>query len=281
MIIKNIKLIIVLSLLFQVLAAQNQNRNDLALSSGIINHKVVDQTISPMIYRGSTVPIFIEFNNRREKYSHRISAYYSKLQLESSITNTDRYNIHLIENLNFQIDYSVARKILLNKISNQSAGLKLSTFLNYRNLTMNERSSGMTTTADHASSLSLFYNFSLKDFPIVFDVLNINISTPFLSYIILEGTYNANVNESLFDLDTDKNLITQLIKYGRFVSFNKFVLINSNVILTKKINNRFSANVSYYFNFYMFNKYENMLQVRSLNNAILFGLSYSLSKDEN
>jgi hypothetical protein len=278
---ENIKLIIVLSLLTHISVAQDQIRNDLSLYSGIINHKVVDQTISPIIYRGTTMPLFLEFNNKRKNYYHKFSANYFKLSLKSSITNTDRINIHTLENLNFLFEYSVARKILSTQNSYHSAGLKLSTFLNYRDLTMNVWASGMTTTADHASSLSLFYNFCLKDFPIVFDMLDFNISTPFISYIILEGTYNANVNESLFNIDKDKNIILQLLKNGSFVSFNKFYQINSNVILTKRINNRFSTNVSYYFNFYSFNKYEKLLQVKSLNNAILFGFCYNMSNNEN
>ena len=281
MIIKYIVLIIIISLLSQFSVAQNQNRNELSLSSGIINHKVVDQTISSMIYRGSTVPLFFEYNNRREKYNHRIFAYFSKLQLESSITNTDRYNIHTMENLNFQIEYSITKNLFSSPKTKQSAGINIGAFLNYRNLEMNVWSSGMTLTADHASSVSLFYNFNLKDIPVVFNTLNINISTPFVSYIILEGSYNANVNESLFEMDMDKNLILQLLKYGRLVSFNKFFKINSNIILTRKISNRFSTKVSYYFNFYVFNKYENMLQVRSLNNAILFGFCYNMSNNEN
>ena len=277
---ENIKLIIVLSLLTYVSVAQDQIRNDLSLYSGIINHKVVDQTISPMIYRGTTMPLFLEANFRGEKFSHIISAYYSKLQLESNISNTDRYNIHTLENLNLKFEYSIAKHFFSSPRIIHSAGIQIGTFLNYRDLNMNVWASGMTVTADHASSLSLFYSYHLKDFPVVFNAVDISISTPFVSYIILEGTYNANVNESLFEMDMDKNLILQLLKYGSLVSYNKFFQINSSIIFTKELNKRFSTKFSYYFSFYLFNKYENMLQVRSLNNAILFGFSYNMSNEK-
>jgi hypothetical protein len=72
----------------------------------------------------------------------------------------------------------------------------------------------------------------------------------------------------------------QIYKGGSFVTINKFFQIASNVVFTKQLNSRFSTKLSYQFNYYSFNKYENLLKVKSLNNSLLFGITYNFTKNE-
>jgi hypothetical protein len=147
-------------------------------------------------------------------------------------------------------------------------------------LEINKNWTGTTRTVDHASSLSIAYTFTYDNIPIVFDKLDFHISTPFASYILLEGTYNAIVNEDFYYLDINDNVIGQIYKGGSFVTFDKFFQIASNILFTKQLNSRFSTKLSYQFNFYSFNKYENLLKVKSLNNLLLFGITFNFTKNE-
>lgn len=278
-IIVNVLIVCFVQLRPEEINAQNNFSTDLTLSSGLFDHKVLDQTISPMIYRGTSAPLFIELNIRGINYYHRLSVTSSRISMKSRITNTDRYNVHLMDNINFHINFSTARRIYSNTRSSHFSGLELSSFLNYRDLTMHTWASGMTTTADNTSSLSVFYNYTLTDEPFFFDLFEVNFSIPFVSYVIFEDTYNADFNESWYrNMDAGKEPNMQVLRHGSFVSLNKFLQLKTNIILTKKISPRFSTKVSYYFNCYSFNKYENLLKVKSLNNAVLVGLSYNFTK---
>jgi hypothetical protein len=263
-----------------ILNAQNMYKHNFTTYTGIANHKVKDETISPMIYRGTVMPIGIELNFKYKHYIHRLLTSFDKLELKSNISNSDQNNTHTLNNINYRFEYSIKRNIISNEQCNHYFGFKLSSFINYRDLEINKNWTGTTRTVDHASSLSIAYTFTYDNIPIVFDKLDFHISTPFASYILLEGTYNAIVNEDFYYLDINDNVIGQIYKGGSFVTFDKFFQIASNILFTKQLNSRFSTKLSYQFNFYSFNKYENLLKVKSLNNLLLFGITFNFTKNE-
>jgi hypothetical protein len=52
--------------------AQNMYKHNFTIYTGIANHKIKDETISPMIYRGTAMPIGLELNFKYKHYIHRL-----------------------------------------------------------------------------------------------------------------------------------------------------------------------------------------------------------------
>lgn len=87
-----IKGIIIHTALFTTMLAQDSTAGTpqhlLGLFSGLSNHIVRDDIISPLLYSGSQFPILVSYTYRGQKSREMYTAYYENLQLSSSITNT-------------------------------------------------------------------------------------------------------------------------------------------------------------------------------------------------
>lgn len=197
------------------------------------------------------------------------------MSLKSRISDTDQENIHLMRNINLYLGYTFSMVFCRRADKSHSAGTTLSTFLNYRDLTMHVAAEGMTTTADQISSLSLVYQYRWSEFPFLFDLFEFSLYSTLLSYAILEGTYNANYNEAIIESGNGSKGFMGLLKHGRWVSFNKFSRLNTTIVAGKNIGSGFSATASFHFQYYSFNKYNRLLKSRSLSNSILMGINYS------
>lgn len=265
----------------QPLAAQPGVARHLSFSAGMHNHRVLDQTISPMIYRGNGLPLQLEFVSLGSRYRHQVSAAYSNMSLASHITNADRNNIHRMENIYLQLHYAFLKNIFHADKASHFAGPQIITSLNYRDLTMHLGAEGMTTTADHASSLCFSYHYQYRDFPVFFDQLSVSFSTALLSYVILEGTYHADFNEAIVVSGGGSSSLGDILRNGRFVTLNKYQQLNAGIGLNKSLGPRFSASAFYQLHYYSFNKYERLLKARSLNNTFLLGIHYHLTRHEN
>ncbi|MDP3582924.1 MAG: hypothetical protein Q8S39_13410, partial [Ignavibacteria bacterium] len=87
--------------------ASSESQNLFTLSSGISFHTVRDEMMSPLMYRGTHIPIEFSYRFSGLSNRHTLLFYYDNGELNSSITNRTRES-HYIKNLNLNFEYSFA-----------------------------------------------------------------------------------------------------------------------------------------------------------------------------
>jgi hypothetical protein len=277
------KLYLLLLIFFSIVLdnyAQVEKENRISLASGVIDHRVKDQTVSPMIYRGKAMPLHLSWSYCKLKYRHEINLSFNKLQLESSISNTDKDNVHIADNFNLLLRYSFIRKLNTSNTSFHFLGASLESYTSYRDLLMNRHGNGMTQTMDHMNSFSIKYQLNILELPFGLDRLNFDIAFPVFSYILFGETYNLNVSDAYKNVDMNENIIGQIYKNGEFATFNTYSGVESKFSLVKQLTSRLSTSFTYRFHYYIFDKYKELYKVKSLNNSFLLGITYNFQSNE-
>ena len=82
------------------------------LSSGISLYTIRDEMMSPLLYRGTQVPIAFLYRFRGIKNRHTVLFYYDNTELNSSITETvnEKAVSHYINNLHLNFEYSFSTR---------------------------------------------------------------------------------------------------------------------------------------------------------------------------
>jgi hypothetical protein len=245
------------------------------LSSGMSLHTVRDEMMSPLMYRGTQIPIEFSYRFRGLSNRHTILFYYDNSELNSSITNKSRAS-HYINNLNLNFEYSIATKITAIEDYNTTCflGARLSSMLNLRTHYFSQDKSH--ASAEQMTSLGIYLlaeSFIQKESN---NFLRVEINIPFISYALLNNRYNANVSEEFDDIDVEKNILWQLFKKGNFISFNKLFEIQADISYNIFVSSHIGFDLRYRFQYYSFAQYQSLLHSNVLNNQFLIGMMVKL-----
>ena len=250
-----------------------ESQHLLTLSSGVSLHSVRDEMMSPLIYRGTQIPIEFSYRFRGLSNRHTILFYYDNSELNSSITSNSS---HYIKNLNLNFEYSFATKVKAFEDFNTTCflGARFSSMLNMRN---HYFSQGMShESAEQMTSLGIYFlteSFFRKESN---NFLRVEINIPFISYALLNNRYNANVSEEFDDIDFEKNILWQLFKKGNFISFNKLFEIQADISYNIFVSSHIGFDLRYRFQYYSFAQYQSLLHSKVLNNQFLIGMMVKL-----
>lgn len=244
-------------------------------STGMSSHSIRDEMMSPLIYRGSQIPIEVSYQYLGSSNRHTLLFYYDNSELNSSITKRTR-ELHYIKNLNLNFEYSFATKTAEFQNLNTTffLGARLSSMLNMRNHyfiqgTSHASAEQMTGLGIYILTETTVQNNS-KNF------LSVEINIPFISYALLTSRYNSNVSEKFNDLDFEQNVMWQVFKKGDFISFNKLFEIQADISYKYYISNLIGIDLRYRFQYYSFEQYESLLHSNVLNNQFLIGMMVNL-----
>ncbi|MDP1678208.1 MAG: hypothetical protein Q8L88_15230 [Bacteroidota bacterium] len=258
--------------------ASFESQHLFTLSSGISLHTVRDEIMSPLMYRGTKIPLSFMYRFRGIENRHTVLLYYDNTELNSSITKTynDEAISHYVKNLNLNFEYSFAKKVTTLEDFNTACflGIRFSGMLNMRNYYFiqglsHESAEQMTGLGIHVLTETTIQQESNN-------FLRVEINIPCVSYVLFSERYNANVSEKFDDIDLEKNILWQLFKNGDIVTFNKLFEMQADVSYSFFVSNHIGFALQYRLQYYSFAQYQDLFHARVLNNQFLIGLTVKL-----
>ena len=255
--------------------ASSECQNLFTLSSGMSLHSVRDEMMSPLLYRGTQIPIEFSYRYRVLSNRYTILFYYDNSELTSSITNRAK-ELHYIKNLNLNFEYSFATKITELEDFNTTCflGAKFSSMLNMRNHYFFQGISH--ASAEQMNGLGIYFLTETSFQKASNNFLSVEINIPFISYALLNNRYNANVSEKFDDLNFEQSVLWQIFKKGDIVTFNKLFEIQADISYNIFVSNHIGFGLRYRFQYYSFEQYESLFHSRVLNNKFLIGMMVKL-----
>lgn len=250
----------------------------LTLSSGISSHAVRDEMISPLMYRGTQLPLAFTYRFRGLESRHTALFYFDNTELNSSITKitNDVALSHYIKNLNLNFEYSFSTKAALFEDLNTTCflGARLSSMLNLRNHYFLQDKNHMSAEQMTGLGIHVLTETTLQQESD--NYLRVEINIPCISYVLLTDRYNANVSEKFNDVDFEEGLLWQLFKKGDFVTFNRLFEVQADVSYTYFVSNHIAFDLQYRLQYYSFAQYQDLFHARVLNNQFLLGVTVKL-----
>jgi len=249
----------------------------ISIKTGFSNHIERDDAMSPFIYRGTAFPIelcyrYVGTNSRQLFYVN-----YDKLKLVSKLPNYEDYGLnHYVQNTNLRMGYSYMQRVIcLEKISCELyLGCEINSLLNLRQQAYIGNNEFLML--DQFNSLSLTTQIE-KRFANNKQIAIINLSMPFVSYVLMRGTYNAYVGDKIDPvMNYSGNMLWYMAKNGNVVSLNKLVLIKADLAFIRFLSNHIGFEFKYSFCYYRFTQYDNLNYSRDLQNSVLLGLIIKL-----
>ena len=255
--------------------ASFETRHLFTLSSGMSLHTVRDDMMSPLMYRGTQIPIEFSYRFRGLSNRHTILFYYDNTELNSSITNKSTAS-HYINNLNLNFEYSFATRITSIEDFKTTCylGARLSSILNLRTHYFLQDKSH--SSAEQMTGLGIYFLSETYFQKESNNFLSVEINIPFISYTLLNNHYNANVSEDLVDLDFEQSILWQVFKKGDLVSFNKLFEIQADISYNIFVSSHIGFDLRYRFQYYSFEQYQSLLHSKVLNNQFLIGMMVKL-----
>jgi hypothetical protein len=252
-----------------------ETRHLFTLSSGMSLHTVRDEMMSPLMYRGTQIPIEFSYRLRGLSNRHTILFYYDNTELNSSITNKS-IATHYINNLNLNFEYSFATRITSIEDFKTTCflGTRFSSMLNMRNHYFSQSMSH--ESAEQKTSLGIYFLTESIFQKESNNFLRVELNIPFISYALLNNHYNANVSEEFDDLNFEQNILWQIFKKGNFISFNKLFEIQADISYNIFVSNHIGFDLRYRFQYYSFAQYQTLLHSKVLNNQFLIGMMVKL-----
>lgn len=234
-------------------SSYNAKKNQISVGTGIAKYIIQDDVISPLIYKGKGIPVWLKYKYLGTKLVHHVQIYFSRSDLHSNITNLSSNFPHNTDNINAHLNYKLGRKIFsFNKEkADVFVGGQFLSYLNFQKHYCNKYY--QSSTGDQNTSLGIVFmldkRYNSRD-----DLISFNVSFPIVSYSLSSGMYNANVV-------TDH--------YGDFVFVNKLFEVQSEVSFYHSLNNTIALGLNYFFHFYNFEKHPDLNNVKFTNNQIL------------
>ncbi|MCX6133323.1 MAG: hypothetical protein NTU47_05860 [Ignavibacteriales bacterium] len=250
----------------------------LTLSSGLSSRTVRDEMMSPLMYRGTQIPLAFTYRFRGLENRHTVLFSYDNTELNSSITKVtnDVAVSHYIKNLNLNVEYSFEKKVTALDDYNTTGflGLRLSSILNLRNHYVLQDKNHMSAEQMTGLGIHLLTETSLEKESN--NLLRVGINIPCVSYVLLTDRYNANVSEKFDNVDFEQSLLWQLFTKGDFVTFNRFFEVQADVSYIFFVSNHIAFDLQYRLLYYSFAQYQDLFRARVLNNQVLLGLTVKL-----
>jgi hypothetical protein len=250
---------------------KNELHNIFSINTGYSKHVLRDGVISPFIYRGSGIPIEIEYRFLGTKSGHYFYAFYDNLKLKSSIPDYPGNGIvHYIKNTNIQLGYAYQRMVcIMPAKSKLFLGGELSCLLNLRDHYMTNSNDYIMLDQFNSVALNALVEKRFKNEK---QLLFINFSIPIISYVLMRGTYNAYVGEKTDKWELGENPFWHVFKDGNFVSFDKLVDFKTDITYIKYLGKHIGIQCKYNFRFYKFTQYDNLFYSKSLQNQFQIGI---------
>jgi hypothetical protein len=248
------------------------------LSSGISSHTVRDDMMSPLLYRGTQMPLAFTYRFRGMDNRHTVLFYFDKTDLNSSIT-TVVYDVaasHYINNLHLNFEYSFSTRAATfdNWHTTCFLGVRLSSILNLRKHYFQRDK--QLTSAEQMTGLGIHLLTETTIQKESDNYLRVEINIPCISYVLLSEQYNANVSGKFDGMDLEQSILWQLFKKGDLVTFNRLFELQADVSYIFFVSNHISFDLQYRLLYYSFAKYTDMFHARALNNQVLIGMTVRL-----
>jgi hypothetical protein len=250
-------------------------RHYLALSSGLIRGAVRDEMMSPMMYTGTSLPLQLSYSYRGSDIRHALLLSYSADDLTSSITDP-RTSAHTIARTRLELSYTLALKVLdLPDLRTSCfAGGEISGLLDVRKHTFQKDRSHSNVDQLAGLGIGLLTETRLQDG--TKNLLRCAIGIPVLTYTYLLDHYNPNVSSTIDNLGDEEDVVWELIKRGRVVSFGQLFEIRAAVAYLLMLGNHIGLDLQYRFHYYTYSEYEPILRAHVLTNQFLLGVTVAL-----
>lgn len=247
----------------------------LTLSSGITMHTVRDEMMSPLMYRGTQIPLAFTYVFRGVENRHSVLLYFDNSTLRSSITNKTSTS-HYINNLHLNCEYSLSTSVAQFENLNTTCflGAKLSSFLNLRTHYFLQDKNHMSAEQMTGLGIYLLTETSLQHESD--NYLRVEINIPCVSYVLLTERYNPQVSEKFDDIDYEQNILWQLFGKGDIVTFNRLFQVQADVSYIFFVSEHIGFDLQYRLQYYSFAQYQDLFRARALNNLFLLGVTVRL-----
>jgi hypothetical protein len=247
-------------------------------SSGLSSHTIRDEMMSPLLYRGTQIPLAFTYRFRGLENRHTVLFYFDNTELNSSISKVinEAAVSHYIKNLNLNFEYSYAKKVIMLEDFNTTGflGVRLSSILNLRNHYFLRDKNHMS--AEQMTGLGIYLLAETSFQQESNNFLRVEINIPCISYVLLADRYNANVSDKFDNVDFEESLLWQLFKKGDFVTFNRLFEMQADVSYMFFVSNHIAFDLQYRLLYYSFAQYRDVHHARVLNNQFLLGFTVKL-----
>ena len=248
------------------------------LSSGISSHTVRDEIMSPLMYRGTQIPLAFTYRYRGVDNRQTLLLYYDNTELSSSITTVinDAAVSHYVKNLNVYFEYSFSTRaaVFENLKTTCFLGARFSGMLNLRRYYFHSGNNLISAEQMTGLGIHLMTETALQQGADSYLRMEINI--PCVSYVLFPERYNANVSEQYDDIDVEKNIMWQQFTKGNVVTFTKLFALQADVSYVAAVSNHIGVELRYRWQYYSFAQYQDMFRARVLNNQFLLGMTVKL-----
>jgi hypothetical protein len=242
-----------------------------AFQTGYSRHIVKDDIISPLVYRGSQIPVSFNYQFFSGNSIQSISLFFDNLNLTSSITIHSPAEAFYTINYNAFINYSYCLKLYSFSRWNISvfAGGEIKSLLNLRDHYYNNYTH--YNTGEFVSDLGFSFLIIKRFASSQNDLLSFRYSMSIVAYDMLNYLYNANVAKKM-STDAGQNTFINLIKAVRPVTINNYFEFQTEISYTKFINKFIGFELKQYFQYYNEKKFDELLYTKYVNNQYLVGL---------
>jgi len=253
----------------------SESQHLLGLSTGLSYHSVRDGIISPLMYKGSQLPILLTYDYRSLRSRQTMTAFYNNLDLTSPISNKATSS-HIAKNVNAFLDYSYTRKVFTFDQLNTDCflGGSVSGFLNWRTFYYSRQSNEISPEA--MMSLSFDALLETKVDQSSDDLLSFHLAVPLISYVLLDDRYNAKVSDTFDELDLERNVLGQILAKGNVVTVNRLIKVQTELSYSMFISRSIRCEFQHRFLYYFILRHKSGLDARSVSNQFLVGLSIAL-----
>ena len=255
-----------------------ESQHLLTLSSGVSSHTVRDEMMSPLMYRGTQIPVALTYRFRGLANRHTVLLSFDNTEPNSSITKSvnDVAVSHYINNLHLTFEYSLSTRVAVFENLNTTCflGVRLSSILNLR--THYFQSDNNLMSAEQMTGLGIHLLTETAIQQESDNYLRVEINIPCVSYVLFPERYNANVSETFNDIDLEQSIMWQLFTKGRVVTFNRLFEVQADVSYIFFVSNHIAFDLQYRLLYYSFAQYQDLFRARVLNNQFLLGVTVTL-----
>ena len=244
-----------------------------SINTGFSKYIERDDAMSPFKFRRHSLPIEISYRYFGTKSRQIFYANFDNLRLISSLPNYENAGLnHFVQNTNIQMGYSYLRKAFSfpKYHSNIYFGCEISSLLNLRQHAYIYNNKLLML--DQFNSLGFKAQLE-KRFASNKQVAFLSLNIPFVSYVLMEDTYNAYVGKKIDPLmNYSGNMLKYLAKKGDFVSFNKLVYFKTDFSFVQFIGSHFGIECKYSLRYYKFSQYQDINYSKNLQSQFLIGI---------
>jgi hypothetical protein len=219
------------------------------IKSGIHKYYTRDATYSPLIYKGASVPINLEYFNSKEKKNYSVYLQFANTQATSSITGAkDGYYSNYFDYINLKLGFNYFRHFKTYSNWDIYLGGVFENYFLYKSQVFKYENSQY--------SVDFFWNLKLAvDIQKKINkknLLQFNISYPLLAYVYMRVYAADNLPEKL--LKSDDLTIGNLLTSGDFLTINDFVNYEFSTKYYLFLSKRFDLIFNYHFQLYRYTK---------------------------